>query len=85
MIGLADAELAAVTGGESSTTEVRLPFGSGRTTQSDYARCVDTVQRQVTEAHPRPSWPWQHDTNAPARTRAMLEAMPRVCGVPGQR
>lgn len=85
MIALADDALDAILGGATSTRQIQTPLASGSVTESDYARCVDTVQRQANEAYPRPAWPWQQDANARPRAQTVLEALPRVCGVPGAR
>lgn len=78
-------ELAFVTGGGTSTTEVTTPVGGYRSTRSDYGTCVDTVRREVGRQYPdsRPWYQfWGTDQNAGPRTRATLDGMRGTCGLP---
>lgn len=78
-------ELATVVAAGSSTTSTDTPLVRTQTTQTDYAKCVDTVVRQTATQYPstQPWWnPFGTDTNAGPRARATVDNMRRVCGLP---
>lgn len=83
MIELAGSALATICGGANTDTTVSGPGVRVHQSESDYARCVRTVVRQVDQAYPRP-WPWQSDPHAKERLDATVDGLRRACGVPGQ-
>jgi hypothetical protein len=78
-------DLAGVSGGEQSTTSFRAPGVSYSSSQSDYAKCVDTVVRETAAAYPstRPFYnPFAADTNAGPRAAETVRRMRQTCGLP---
>ena len=86
IVALAVDELALVLGGDSSSTQVRVPGASYETRTSDYQTCVETVTQLTRQQYPDTRWfgIFGTDRNAGPRAAATLKNLREVCGTPPQ-
>ena len=87
MIELGREMLAAVIGGDTSTTGGSVGPVSWQQRTTDYAKCVDTVRSQTAQQyHSTVKWynpfTWGSDGNAAARGQATMQNMRSTCGLP---
>lgn len=85
LLALAPDLLAGVHGGDQSTVSGGVPGVQYSSSQSDYAKCVDTVRDNTAAQYPSTK-PWYNpfatDTNAAPRGAATIENMRKTCGLP---
>lgn len=77
--------LGGIVGAASSTRTTAVPGYRSERSQTDYARCVETVLAQAPREVPSTKSPWNPfgtDANAGRRDRNTIERLRSTCGLP---